>query len=95
MAMARPVVATAVGGNLDVGADGVTGRLVPARDPGALAAGLAGMLEDPAAAATMGHEARRDVERRFGRQRMVERYEALYRGLPRRAGLPARIHRAP
>jgi glycosyltransferase involved in cell wall biosynthesis len=88
MAMARPVVAAAVGGNLDVLRDGATGRLVPARDPLALAAGLVGMMEDPAADA-MGREARRDVERRFSRQRMVEGYEALYRGLPRRAGVSA------
>jgi len=88
MAMARPVVATAVGGNPDVLRDGATGRLVSARDPLALAAGLVGVMEDPAADA-MGREARRDVERRFSRQRMVEGYEALYRGLPRRAGVSA------
>jgi glycosyltransferase involved in cell wall biosynthesis len=86
MAMARPVVATAVGGNPDVLRDGATGRLVPARDPAALAAGLAAMIDGPEAARAMGLEARRDVERRFSRQRMVEGHEALYRGLPRRAG---------
>jgi glycosyltransferase involved in cell wall biosynthesis len=42
MAMARPVVATAVGGNPDVLRDGVSGRLVPARDSHALASGLPG-----------------------------------------------------
>lgn len=89
MAMARPVVATAVGGNPDVLRDGTSGRLVPARDPEALAASLAGMIEDPEAAWAMGREARRDVELRFSRQRMVEGYEALYRGLPRRAGTSA------
>ncbi len=89
MAMARPVVATAVGGNPDVLREGASGRLVPARDPEALAAGLARMIEDPEAAQAMGREARRDVELRFSRQRMVEGYEALYRGLPRRAGTSA------
>ncbi len=83
MAMSRPVVATAVGGNPDVLRDGVSGRLVPARDPGALAAAVVGMLEDPEKARAMGCEARRVVERAFGRRRMVEAHEALYRGLPR------------
>ena len=85
MAMARPVVATAVGGNPDVLRDGESGRLVPARDPEALAAGVLGLIEDEEAAQAMGREARRDVELRFSKQRMVEAYQALYRGLPRRA----------
>jgi glycosyltransferase involved in cell wall biosynthesis len=89
MAMARPVVATAVGGNPDVLRDGASGRLVPARDPEALAAGLARLIEDPEAAQAMGREARRDVELRFSRQQMVEGYEAFYRGLPRRPGTSA------
>ena len=83
MAMSRPVVATAVGGNPDVLRDGVSGRLVPARDPGALAAAVVGLLEEPEKARAMGCEARRVVERTFGLRRMVEAYEALYRGLPR------------
>jgi glycosyltransferase involved in cell wall biosynthesis len=88
MAMARPVVATAVGGNPDVLRDGVSGRLVPARDAEALAAAVVGLLEDPVRARAMGCEARRVVEREFSRQRMVEAYEALYRGLPRRGVSP-------
>jgi glycosyltransferase involved in cell wall biosynthesis len=79
MAMARPVVATAVGGNPDVLRDGATGRLVPARDPAALAAALVAMIEQPAASRAMGREARHDVELRFSLARMVEAYESLYR----------------
>lgn len=85
MAMARPVVATAVGGNPDVLRDGVSGRLVPARDPEALAAAVLALLEAPEAARALGCEARRVVERKFGLPRMVEAYETLYRGLPPRA----------
>jgi glycosyltransferase involved in cell wall biosynthesis len=81
MAMARPIVATAVGGNPDVLRDGVTGRLVPARNPQALAAALAQLLDDPAAADTLGRAAREDVAARFSLQRMVARYESLYREL--------------
>jgi len=89
MAMARPVVATDVGGNPDVLRDGACGRLVPARDPDALAAAVIELVEDEAAARRMGVQARAVVERRFSRQRMVEGYEALYRGLPRRGGTAA------
>lgn len=88
MAMARPLVATSVGGNPDVLRDGVSGRLVPARDPEALAAAIVGLLEDPGKARAMGREARRVVEREFSRKRMVEAHEALYRGLPRRGVSP-------
>jgi glycosyltransferase involved in cell wall biosynthesis len=89
MAMARPIVATAVGGNPDVLRDGASGRIVPVRDPEALAAGLLGLIDDRGAAQAMGREARREAGLRFSRQRMVEGYEALYRGLPRRAGASA------
>jgi glycosyltransferase involved in cell wall biosynthesis len=85
MAMARPVVATAVGGNRDVLRDGASGRLVPAQDPSALAVALAGMIEDPEGARAMGREARADVELRFSLARMVEAYESLYRLLAGRA----------
>jgi len=87
--MARPIVATAVGGNPDVLRDGATGRLVPAREPAALATALLDLIEDGEKARAMGREARHDVGLRFGRERMVEGYEALYRGLPRRPGASA------
>jgi glycosyltransferase involved in cell wall biosynthesis len=88
MAMARPLVATAVGGNPDVLRDGVSGLLVPARDPEALATAIVSLLEDPVKAQAMGCEARRVVEREFSRKRMVEAHEALYRSLPRRGVSP-------
>jgi glycosyltransferase involved in cell wall biosynthesis len=46
MAQARPVVASAVGGLLDLVADGETGVLVPPRDVAALRAGLERLLAD-------------------------------------------------
>jgi glycosyltransferase involved in cell wall biosynthesis len=85
MAMTRPLVATSVGGSPDVLRDGVSGLLVPARDPEALAAAVGRMLEDPERAGAMGRAARRLVEREFSRPRMVAAYEALYRGLPPRS----------
>lgn len=49
-----PVVATRGGGTAEAVVDGVTGRLVPARDPAALAAAITGYLANPAAAADAG-----------------------------------------
>ncbi|WP_194823719.1 glycosyltransferase [Micromonospora sp. S-DT3-3-22] len=48
MACGVPVVGTAVGGIRDTVVDGVTGDLVPARDPQALGDALAGLIDDPA-----------------------------------------------
>jgi glycosyltransferase involved in cell wall biosynthesis len=83
MAMARPVVATAVGGNPDAVEAGTTGLLVPPRDPEALAASVLGLLERPDEARRLGEAARRRVLAEFSLDRMVAGYEALYRGLPR------------
>ena len=49
-----PVVATAVGGLLNVVHDGVTGHLVDGRDPARFARALTQLLDDPVGAAAMG-----------------------------------------
>lgn len=67
-----PIVATAVGGVPDVVEDGVTGRLVPGRDPQALARALLGALDRPEESSQWAGLARESV-RRFGADRMVER----------------------
>ncbi len=51
--LARPVVATPVGFVPRLIQDGRSGRLVPARDPDAMARALADVLRDPASAAVM------------------------------------------
>jgi glycosyltransferase involved in cell wall biosynthesis len=81
MAMGLPVVATAVGGNPDVVRDGVTGLLVPPRQPRALAGALAELLADPAAATALGAQARCRVRQELTLERMLSRYEQLYRDL--------------
>jgi glycosyltransferase involved in cell wall biosynthesis len=81
MAMALPVVATRVGGNPDVVRDGVTGRLVPPRDPAALARALGELVKDPAARQSLGRAARRHVADNLSLSGMVRRYEELYRGV--------------
>jgi len=65
MAYGRPVVATAVGGLADAVEDGVTGLLVPPRDPGALRAALERLLGDPELRRTLGAAARARAAERF------------------------------
>jgi glycosyltransferase involved in cell wall biosynthesis len=59
MARARPVVASRVGGIVELVEDGTTGRLVAPDDASSLAAALVEVLSDPARAQAMGKEARR------------------------------------
>ncbi len=65
MAAARPAVCTAVGGVPDIVAEGVTGYLVPPRDPQALADRLVALLRDPERARLMGKAARQRLEAEF------------------------------
>jgi glycosyltransferase involved in cell wall biosynthesis len=78
-AMGRPVVATAVDGTPEVVLDGVTGLLVPPRDPGALARALLTLLCAPARARTMGGAARARALARFELGRQVEATARVYR----------------
>jgi glycosyltransferase involved in cell wall biosynthesis len=79
MRAGRPVVATDVGGTGEAVEDGVTGRLVPARDPAALAAAMEDVLGSEERMAQLGAEGLRRWEQRFTSQRMVSETEALYR----------------
>jgi glycosyltransferase involved in cell wall biosynthesis len=81
MACARPVVSTAVGAIPGVVRDRVTGLTVPPGDPAALAASFITMLEHPDQARTMGLAARRLIQKEFGLDQTVRRYEAVYRSL--------------
>ena len=72
MACARPAVCTAVGGVSEVVTDGVTGYLVPPKDPEQLAGRLLRLLGDPVAARVMGRAGRRRVETAFELDRSVE-----------------------
>lgn len=81
MAAGRAIVASAVGGNVRLIEDGVSGLLVPPGDADRLAAAVGRLLADPALAAGLGAEARKRVEQRHGRPAMVRRFEEFYRGL--------------
>jgi len=76
-----PVVATRVGGNPEVVADGVTGYLVPPGDVPAFASRTVELLLDKDLRRRMGEEARRRVMRDFRMEDVASRYLALYGGL--------------
>ncbi|MGA7098031.1 MAG: glycosyltransferase [Acidimicrobiia bacterium] len=80
LALGRPVVATDVGGVPSVVIDGVTGRLVPPRDPAALAGAMVEALDTPQAR-KWGETGRELVLREHGTDRMVRSYEETYQGL--------------
>lgn len=81
MAFARPVVATRAGGIPEAVEDGVTGRLVPPRDPQSLAAALLELLGDAEGREAMGRAGRLAFERRFTDARMVDATLAVYEEL--------------
>lgn len=78
MAAGVPVVATAVGGVPDVVRDGITGRLVPPGDPDAMQRAWRAALMEKETTERMRILARREVEARFGRERMLSAMAALY-----------------
>jgi len=92
MAVGCPVVATAVGGVLDIVRDDETGLLVPDGDARALAEALGRLLDDPTLRRRLAGQARRLAEREFSVKGMVEQYEAVYESVVarRRAELSPR-----
>jgi glycosyltransferase involved in cell wall biosynthesis len=83
-ACGTPVVATTAGALREIVEDGVTGRLVPAADAGALAEAIAALLADPAACRAMGDAGARRVRERFSWRRTAEETLALYEEVRRR-----------
>jgi glycogen synthase len=73
-----PVVASGVGGILEVVVDGETGLLVPPSAPEALAVALNRLLADPAMARRMGEAGRKRVEAEFSWTSVAAKTAALY-----------------
>lgn len=78
LAMQCSVVASRVGGVPEVVRDGLTGLLVPAHDPQALAEKIALLLRNPEQGQRMGQAGRKAVERDYSREAMLDKTEQLY-----------------
>ncbi len=83
MACGAPVVASAVGGIVEIVVDGETGLLVPPGDPAALARAVRALLADPGRARALGEAGRRRAEERFSWASIASRTRDLYAGLVR------------
>ncbi len=78
MAAARAVVATRVGGVPDLVEDGVTGLLVPPKDPVALAEAMVALLSDPDRRQAMGDAGRKRVYPAYSAERLLLDMDRLY-----------------
>ena len=78
MAAAVPVVATDVGGTREAIEHGLSGLLVPPRDPGALGRAIIDLLSDRERAARLAVEARARQQSLFTVDRMIDRTLQVY-----------------
>lgn len=81
LAAERPVIATAVGGIVDVIKDNETGLLVPAQDPEALAEGIRRLRSDADVRKRIAEEGLAQVRARFHESVVIARLGALYTNL--------------
>jgi glycogen(starch) synthase len=81
--MARPVVATRVGGLPEIVVHQESGLLVDKDDSTGLAHAIAFLIDNPDAAVRMGKAARRRAETVFSWEKHVNAYDALYKQLIR------------
>lgn len=79
--MARPVVATQVGGLSEIVVHGQTGLLVEKENSEAFAEAIVTLLKHPETATQMGHAARSRAIEKFGWDRCVDAYATLYQWL--------------
>jgi len=78
MAAGLPVVGTDVPGTRELVVDGITGYLVPAKNPRRLATQLQRLLADPGLRTRMGEAGRRRIHEHFSLTAMVRRHEEVY-----------------
>lgn len=78
MAMAKPIIASNLGGPAEIVVPGTTGYLFPANDSCALAQAILRLSLQPQLAMEMGQCARRRVIETFTISRNVDRFESLY-----------------
>jgi glycosyltransferase involved in cell wall biosynthesis len=78
MAAGRPLIATRVGGVPDVAQDGVTARLIPSEDVGALAEAIVALLGNPAERVRLGGAGARRAAEHYHADHVIAQLAALY-----------------
>lgn len=79
MAMEKPVIATNAGGAPEVVADGITGVLVPPRNPQGIADAVIALAKSRDKMTVMGMEGRKRLQQIFSLNEHVRKIEDLYR----------------
>jgi len=86
LAMAKPVVATRVGGVPELIESGQNGILIPPQNGNALSEAVLSLLKAPERAKAMGQRGEEKIRKNFTLERMLDQYEALYLSLLRSKG---------
>lgn len=86
MAAGKPVIATRVGGNVDLVKNGVSGILVPAKNPKKMAEALLKLLNNKKLREKMGKEGIKRAKEKFNIKRVVKEYEQVYEQLLKKKG---------
>ena len=78
MAAGKPVVATAAGGAPEIVQNGITGILVPPKDPQAIAKAVLYILQDSQVRQKMGSAGQRRTQEHFSLDRNIKETQAIY-----------------
>jgi glycosyltransferase involved in cell wall biosynthesis len=89
LAAGLPIVASGVGGNVEIIRDGATGLLVPPEDSDALAAALLRLLRDPHFARRLAEDGHCFVQENFSFERLIADVDGLYTELLQQRGFGA------
>jgi len=81
MACHKPVIATGVDGTVEAVEDGITGYIVPPKNPAALAEKINHLLSLNGKIETMGKASRNRVENHFSLEKQIQEFENLYERL--------------
>lgn len=87
MAMEKPVISTNVGGPTEIVEDGVTGVLLPPKNPQVIARTVIEVASDRKKSEEMGRRGRAEVQRRFNTDTYVTKMFAIYKKILERRNL--------
>jgi glycosyltransferase involved in cell wall biosynthesis len=87
MSLAKPIVASKVGGLPELVEEGRTGLLVPPDDPAALKTALVDLARHPERARRLGRAGRDRIRDHFGLEKMIDQLEAFFAEVIGKGGL--------